>query len=110
MVSTRTISSSTTRIVRGTGVPPAWLLAEASADIIFCLLLPRSLKDVGSRSVLYELATQEEASELRDTRSLLSTISLMYFFDSACTCRPNATFSKIDLGKGFGRWKTIPMR
>ena len=27
-----------------------------------------------------------------------------------CRRRPKATLSKIDLGNGFGRWNTIPIR
>src|SRR5450755_4493296 len=69
MVSTRTASSSTTRILRATLA--SCCLTKAPTNIIFCLFLSRALKNLGCWSILNKLTTQEETSEMRDAGSLL---------------------------------------
>src|SRR5579875_636195 len=71
MVSSRTASSSTTRILRATDNLQPLASTEAPADIIRRLLLLGPLKDINRRSVFDEPAAEEEAGTMRDARRLL---------------------------------------
>src|ERR1019366_6458472 len=69
MVSTRTASSSTTRILRAKMA--SCCLTKTSTNIIFRFFLFWSLKDLRGGTMLNKLATEKEASKMRNAGSLL---------------------------------------